>query len=104
MESRHRRQAGNSSDEVIARQQIAEILVRSLISDQALRKTFELVAEHGSAQKDFDPLFAGLESDPVDALDGVLDMANQPLAEEPERVRADLNAILARHAPSPNPP
>ena len=38
------RQAGNSSDGVIARSQIAEVLVHSLTSDQALRKTFELVA------------------------------------------------------------
>jgi len=91
-----RRQAGNSSDGVVSRQQIAEVLVRSLSSDQARRKTFELVAEQGPAQEDFDPLFAGLEPDPVGALDGVHDMANQPLAEEPERVRADLNAMQAR--------
>jgi uncharacterized protein YbjT (DUF2867 family) len=38
------RQAGDPSDGVIARRQIAEVLVRSLSSDLALRKTFELVA------------------------------------------------------------
>ena len=97
-----RRQAGNSSDGVIARQQIAEVLVRSISSDKALCKTFELVAEHGPAQEEFDPLFAGLEPDPSGAIDGVHDMANQPLAEEPERVRADLNAMLARRALNPN--
>ena len=96
-----RRQAGNSSDGVIARQQLAEILVRSLSSDQALRKTFELVAAHGPAPDDFDPLFAGLEPDPVGALDGVRDLANQPLAEEPERVRADLDIMQARKTPNP---
>ena len=36
------RQAGDPSDGVIARRQIAEVLVRSLGSDHALRKTFEL--------------------------------------------------------------
>ena len=35
------RQAGNSSGGVIARRQIAEVLVHSLNSDQAERKTFE---------------------------------------------------------------
>ena len=39
------RQAGDSSDGVIARQQIGEVLVRSLSSPGAVRKTFELVAE-----------------------------------------------------------
>jgi uncharacterized protein YbjT (DUF2867 family) len=96
-----RRQAGNSSDGVIARQQIAEVLVRSLSAAEALRKTFELVAEQGPAQDDFGPLFARLEPDAADALDGVRDTANQPLAEEPERVRTDLYAMLARKTPSP---
>jgi hypothetical protein len=39
-----RRHAGDSSDGVIARPQLAEVLVASLTSDGALRKTFELVA------------------------------------------------------------
>jgi uncharacterized protein YbjT (DUF2867 family) len=96
-----RRQAGNSSDGAIARQQIAEVLVRSLCSDQAIRKTFELVAERGSAQKDIDSLFASLDPDPPNALDGIHDTENQPLAEEPERVRTDLNALLTQRAPKP---
>ena len=90
------RQAGNSSDGVIARRQIAEVLVRSLGSDHALRKTFELVATTGPAQDDFDALFAPLDADPPGALDGVRDAANQPLEEEPKRVRDDLDAVLAR--------
>src|ERR1035437_2053985 len=63
------RQAGNSSDGVIARQQIAEVLVHSLTSDQAFRKTFELVADTGPPQDDFDALFAALDADPPGALD-----------------------------------
>ncbi len=39
-----RRHGGDSSDGVIARRQIAEVLVASLTSDGALRKSFELVA------------------------------------------------------------
>ena len=91
-----RRHAGNSSDGVIARHQIAQVLVKSLGSDQASRKTFELVAETGPAPDDFGALFAGLDVDPEGALDGVQDMANMPLGEEPERVRNDLNAARAR--------
>lgn len=89
------RQAGNSSDGVIARRQIADVLVRSLSSDHALRKTFELVATKGPAQKDFDALFAALDPDPKDSLDGGRDMPNQPLEDEPQRVRDDLRTLSA---------
>jgi uncharacterized protein YbjT (DUF2867 family) len=87
------RQAGNSSDGVIARSQIVEVLIHSLTSDQALRKTFELVAVKGPAQADLDALFAALDADSKNALDGVRDMANQPLEDEPQRVKDDLRAL-----------
>jgi uncharacterized protein YbjT (DUF2867 family) len=90
-----RRQAGDSSDGVIARHQIAEVLVRSLGSDQALRKTFELVATTGPEPGDFDALLATVEADPPGALDGVDDVANMPADEEPQRVRDDLEGVLA---------
>jgi uncharacterized protein YbjT (DUF2867 family) len=92
------RQAGDSSDGVIARRQIAEILVRSLGSDQALRKTFELVAVTGPAPEDFDALFAPLEKDTRGALDGVHDAENMPLDDEPQQVRDDLDAVVARES------
>jgi hypothetical protein len=44
------RQSGTPSDGVVSRRQIAEVLVGSLVSDQALGKTFELVATTGPAQ------------------------------------------------------
>jgi len=88
------RQAGNSSDGVIARKQIAEVLVRSLTSPTALSKTFELVATTGPAQTDFDALFSPLDPDQPGNLDGVRDIPNQPLDDEPEPVRQDLNSIL----------
>jgi len=89
------RHAGNSSDGVIARSQIAEVLVHSLTSDQALRKTFELIAIRGPAQKDFDALFAALDADPENGLDGVRDTPNQPLENEPQRVKDDLRTLSA---------
>lgn len=92
------RQAGDSSDGVIARRQIAEVLVRSLGSDRALRKTFELIATTGPAPDDFEALFAPLNADPQGALDGVHDMANMPLEDEPRRVRDDLDSVLAHRS------
>jgi uncharacterized protein YbjT (DUF2867 family) len=91
------RRAGNSSDGVIARRQIAEVLVSSLTSDQALGKTFELVATKGPAREDLDALFAALDPDSKDALDGVRDMPNQPLEQEPQRVKDDLHALSITH-------
>jgi uncharacterized protein YbjT (DUF2867 family) len=91
------RQAGDSSDGAVARRQIAEVLVRSLASDAALRKTFELVAIAGPESDEFDALFAPLEADPEGALDAARDTANMPLAEEPQRVRDDLEAAVASH-------
>jgi uncharacterized protein YbjT (DUF2867 family) len=90
-----RRQAGDPSDGVISRRQIAAVLVHSLRSEAALRKTFELVAVKGPAQENLDPLFAALDADPPNALDGVRDMPNQPLEEEPQRVRDDLRSLSA---------
>ena len=84
------RHAGNPSDGVIARRQIAEVVVASLTCDAALRKTFELVAERGAAPIDLEPLFAALQADPPGALDAVLDSSNMPLSEEPASVRQDL--------------
>jgi uncharacterized protein YbjT (DUF2867 family) len=88
-----RRQSGTPRDGVVARQQIAEVLVRSLGSNQALRKTFELISAKGPAPRDFDALFAPLDADPPGALDAVRDMANMPLEDEPQRVRDELEAV-----------
>ena len=92
------RQAGESSDGVIARTQIAQVLVHSLTSEHALRKTFELVAAKGPAPDDFEALFAALAADPQGALEGVRDTNNMPLEDEPRRVREDVEAVLARRS------
>ena len=85
------RHAGNSSDGVIARRQIAQVLVGALTSSAADGKTFELVAERGPAQDDLEPLFAALDPDPAGGLDGVGDTANMAVDDEPEAVRRDLD-------------
>ncbi|WP_028967930.1 SDR family oxidoreductase [Sphingomonas phyllosphaerae] len=90
------RQAGDASDGAIARAQIARVLVESLTSPAAENKTFELVAEQGDAQPDLDPVFAGLDRDAPNALDAVRDVDNQPLNDEPQRVRDDLDGGLPK--------
>lgn len=91
-----RRHAGTPADGVVARRQIAEVLVHSLGSPFALRKTFELVAEAGRAPHTLDPLLAAVDADPVGTLDGVRDLENMPLNDEPQRVRDDLDRVRAR--------
>ncbi|WP_405504981.1 hypothetical protein [Streptomyces anulatus] len=76
---------------------IAQVLIASLTSDAADRKTLELVAEKGAAQSDLDPLFGGLQPDPAGALDGALDRDNMPLDEEPTAVVAELDAVRRRY-------
>ena len=90
------RHAGDPSDGAVSRQQIAEVLVRSLSSAAARGKSFELIAERGPAPRDLEPLFAALAADVAGALDGARDTANMPLADEPARVREDLAKVLAR--------
>lgn len=89
-----KRITGTPKDGVIARRQIAEVLVGSLVSSTATRKTFELVATKGAAQEDLEPLFAALQADVEGSFDAVRDTPNQPIEEEPARVRDDLKAVL----------
>lgn len=91
-----RRSTGTPADGVIARQQIAEILVSSLFSEEATFKTFELVAEKGEAQSDLNPLFAALEPDETQSLDGVRDQDTLPLASEPALVSDDIDTVRQR--------
>jgi uncharacterized protein YbjT (DUF2867 family) len=88
-----RRWAGDPSDGVVSRAQIAQTLVASLTSPAADRKTLELVAETGPAPNDLDPLFAALQPDRVGAIDGVQDRDNMPLEQEPPEVLAELRAF-----------
>jgi uncharacterized protein YbjT (DUF2867 family) len=87
------RQSGTPEDGVIARKQIAQVLVASLTSEAAVNKTFELVAERGPAQGDLDALFSALAADTPGRLDAVRDTANMPMEAEPDRILDDLAAI-----------
>ncbi|WP_369240237.1 SDR family oxidoreductase [Streptomyces sp. R21] len=87
------RHAGDPSDGVVSRRQIAQVLVSALTTTEADHKTLELVAEHGPAPTDLAPLFADLAADPSGSLDAALDKANMPLDTEPESVRQELEAV-----------
>ncbi|WP_158866085.1 SDR family oxidoreductase [Leifsonia sp. AG29] len=90
------RQSGTPRDGVIARDEIARVLIDSLSSQAADRKTFELVAETGPEQRDLTGVFAALETDAAGSLDGATDAAVLPLDREPETFLRDLDAIGTR--------
>ncbi|MEU9288287.1 SDR family oxidoreductase [Streptomyces sp. NPDC048275] len=84
---------GGTADGGIARDQVAETLVRSLLTGTALGKTFELIAAEGDEPSDWAGLFGALKSDQSGSMDGVLDPADLPVEAEPQAVRADLDAV-----------
>jgi uncharacterized protein YbjT (DUF2867 family) len=87
---------GDTGNGGIGRDQVAEVLVRSLLSDAAVGRTFELFAEHGSAPTDWDGLFAPLTADTVGELDAAHDPHSLPaLNQEPETVRTDVTSLTA---------
>lgn len=92
------RHTGTPADGVIARRQIAQVLVASLTSPAAASKTLELVAETGPATADLEPLFSALLPDVAGTLDGVADVDNMPVDGEPASVQAEISAALGRVA------
>jgi len=86
-------QSGGPADGVIARDEIARVLIDSLSSDAANRKTLELAAEAGPDQDDLTSTFAALRPDPTGALDGVEDTNTVPVDQEPARSLDDLSQI-----------
>jgi uncharacterized protein YbjT (DUF2867 family) len=84
----------------IARDQIADTLIRSLLTSTALGKTFELIATEGEEQSDWTELFGALKADDSGSVDGVLDAADLPVEAEPQEVRADLDAVRSLHGTS----
>jgi len=88
-----RRQTGTPRDGVIARSQLAQVLLWSLRSEAALHKTFELDSATGPQQDDLDTVAASLDADVQGALDAVHDAANMPLDGEPGRIREDLERV-----------
>ncbi|WP_284763192.1 SDR family oxidoreductase [Arthrobacter sp. efr-133-R2A-63] len=90
-----RRQTGSPKDGVIARDQIARVLIDSLHLDAADHKTFELIADYGPAQDDLTTVFHSLTPDSARSLDAAEDVIHLPLDHEPETFRHDLATISA---------
>ncbi len=90
-----RRQSGSPADGVIARDQIARVLLDSLHIDGADHKTLELIADHGPDQDDLTSVFNSLTPDSDASLDGAEDMVDLPTQSEPEMFRDDLATITA---------
>ncbi|MGN7222432.1 SDR family oxidoreductase [Curtobacterium flaccumfaciens] len=88
---------GTPADGVIARRQIARVLVESLTSADAVHRTFELVAGRGQEQPDLSAVFAAVPADDDGSLDGTGDAANLPLEQEPQRVLDDLERVRQQH-------
>lgn len=91
---------GDTADGGIARDQIAETLVRSLLTGAALGKTFELIATEGEEPSDWTELFGALKNDESGSVDGVLDPADLPVDAEPPALRADLDAARSLNGTS----
>ena len=88
---------GDTGNGGIGREQLAEVLVRALLTDTAVGRTFELFAEPGPATTDWDALFAGVRPDESGALDAVADPTTLPgVADEPAPVAADIERLADR--------
>ncbi|GAA0433365.1 hypothetical protein [Leifsonia naganoensis] len=81
---------------MIARDEIARVLIDALRIDAADHTTFELVAEKGQEQEDLTPAFAALEHDAPGSLDGAKDAAVLPLNQEPDTFLRDLEAVRGK--------
>jgi len=92
---------GDQIEAGVSRQQVAQTVVRSLLTDTAIGKTFELFAAPGPVTQEWARLFAALKSDTPGTLDATGDPANLPLSSEPESVRNDITT-LRNHNSGPN--
>ena len=88
---------GDTGNGGIGRDQLADVIVQSLLTDTAVGRTFELFAEAGTAPGDWDGLFAGVRPDRPGSLDSVADPVTLPaVAEEPAPVPADIARLTPR--------
>ncbi|BCW66865.1 hypothetical protein NicSoilB4_16280 [Arthrobacter sp. NicSoilB4] len=83
------------ADGVIARDQIARVLLDSLHIDAANHKTLELIADYGPEQDELTTVFAALTPDSGKSLDAAEDLVDLPMESEPELSRDDLATITA---------
>lgn len=90
-----RRHAGTPADGAISRRQLAQVLVQSIAVREAVNKTVELVAERGPATRNFAALFANARQDAPASVDGIDDLPNLVLEQEPESVQLTLQSMAS---------
>src|SRR3954452_13085335 len=86
---------GDRGSGAVGRDQVAETLVRSLLTDTARNRTVELFAVAGTSPTDWSALFAGADPDRAGSLDGAADPAGPPIDAAATRVRRDVEALRA---------
>jgi uncharacterized protein YbjT (DUF2867 family) len=84
---------GDRGSGAVSREQVAEVLVRSLLTDTAAGRTVELFAVAGEPPADWTELFDAAVADRPGSLDGAVDPAGPPLRDEPARVRRDVEVL-----------
>lgn len=87
-----KRRSGTPEDGVVAREDIARVLIDAIDIPEAASTTLELVAVKGESQSDLAPLFAALEHDVPGQPDAPLDPDTLPMSSEPQWVLDDLKA------------
>jgi len=84
----------------ITRENLGNMLVAALLSDEALGKTFEASSGPGATPSGWPGIFASLHADTPGAIDAFGDTPNLPVDDEPPSARDDLPA--ARRNPPPD--
>jgi uncharacterized protein YbjT (DUF2867 family) len=84
---------GDRGSGAVRREQVAEVLVRSLLTGTAVGRTFELFAVDGAPPSDWGALFATTAADHPGYLDGAADPADVPLDADDARLRRDVTAL-----------
>lgn len=79
----------------VRRDHVAEVLAQAVLTPEAAGRTVEVFSADGDEITDWAMAFAATDPDPDPnpALDGVHDAPTLPLANEPDRVRADLHRV-----------
>jgi uncharacterized protein YbjT (DUF2867 family) len=92
---------GDTGTGAVSRFQVADVLVGSLLTEEADGRTFELFATTGNPPQDLPALFAATTADQPGDLNGAHDLPTLPIEDEPPAVRRDLDAV-ALDAVRPN--
>ena len=89
---------GDTGTGSVSRSQVADVLIRSLLCQEAVGRTFELFATTGNPPQDWPALFVSTTADEPGDLNGAHDLSTLPVEDEPPAVRRALNAVAVGRA------